>query len=114
MPPLNTYPPLQRQVFSLYRRALRTILTKPFQERATWRLYWRWSFRTKAASVTRRDISAVEYLLRQGRRQVQMLAMGSVTRAGLGEEGRAWAGERGERGDYWSGKEGRVADVGKS
>ncbi|KZT56365.1 hypothetical protein CALCODRAFT_497535 [Calocera cornea HHB12733] len=109
MPPLTTYPPLQRQVFALYRRALRTIHLKPPAQRASWRRFYRFRFRTTTASVGRRDISAVEYLLRQGRRQVDGFADKGVTGVGVGEEQLRWEGERRKLRDWWSATEEQTA-----
>ena len=82
---------LQKEVLALYRRsaeiiiplcqfvefkshcrALRMVSTKPPAAQSKFRLYVRYTFRTQAASVSPRDISAIEHMLRKGRRQLEM------------------------------------------
>ncbi|KAJ7863114.1 hypothetical protein B0H14DRAFT_3862984 [Mycena olivaceomarginata] len=57
---------LQKEILNLYRRALRIPRTKPTQTRAKWDLLIRYSFRNNAASVSPRDVSAIDHLLRVG------------------------------------------------
>ncbi|KAI0372162.1 hypothetical protein BV20DRAFT_940170 [Pilatotrama ljubarskyi] len=63
---------LQREVLSLYRRALRMVNTKPPSSQPKFRLFVRYSFKTQATAVSPRDISTIEHLLRRGRRQIEM------------------------------------------
>ncbi|KAH9891649.1 hypothetical protein C8Q73DRAFT_81518 [Cubamyces lactineus] len=63
---------LQREVLSLYRRALRMVNTKPPAAQPKFRLFVRYSFKTQAAAVSPRDVSTIEHLLRRGRRQIEM------------------------------------------
>ena len=46
--------------------------TKPASVQPKFRLFVRYTFKTQAASVSPRDISAIEHLLRRGRRQLEM------------------------------------------
>ncbi|KAF7346325.1 Succinate dehydrogenase assembly factor 1, mitochondrial [Mycena sanguinolenta] len=57
---------LQKEVLNLYRRALRIPRTKPEKTRTKWDLLIRYSFRKNATSVSPRNISAIEHLLRVG------------------------------------------------
>jgi len=63
---------LQREVLALYRRALRMVSTKPPQTQPKFLLFVRYSFKTQAASVSPRDVAAIEHMLRRGRRQVEV------------------------------------------
>ncbi|KAI0720492.1 hypothetical protein C8T65DRAFT_567705 [Cerioporus squamosus] len=63
---------LQREVLALYRRALRMVNTKPAASQPRFKLYVRYTFKTQASSVSPRDISAIEHMLRKGRRQLEM------------------------------------------
>ncbi|OSD07221.1 hypothetical protein PYCCODRAFT_1463520 [Trametes coccinea BRFM310] len=63
---------LQREVLALYRRALRMVNTKPPTAQPKFRLFVRYSFKTQATSISPRNISTIEHLLRRGRRQIEM------------------------------------------
>lgn len=52
-------------------RALRVVQTKPLATRPKFRLFIRYSFKTQAKSISPRDVSAIEHLLRKGRRQLE-------------------------------------------
>ncbi|KAG2025667.1 hypothetical protein GB937_002387 [Aspergillus fischeri] len=62
---------LQREVLSLYRKCLREIRKKPSETRSNFKAYTRAEFR-KNMSVSKKDFSAIEYLLRKGNRQLEM------------------------------------------
>ncbi|EKM49519.1 uncharacterized protein PHACADRAFT_153914 [Phanerochaete carnosa HHB-10118-sp] len=62
---------LQKEVLALYRSALRMVRTKPVATRPSFRLFIRYSFKTQAESISPRDVSAIEHLLRKGRRQLE-------------------------------------------
>ncbi|OJJ47435.1 hypothetical protein ASPZODRAFT_63541 [Penicilliopsis zonata CBS 506.65] len=62
---------LQREVLSLYRKCLRTIRQKPLNARDNFRAYAREEFR-KNLSLSKKDFTAIEYLLRKGYRQLEM------------------------------------------
>ncbi|KAJ7644141.1 hypothetical protein FB45DRAFT_735560 [Roridomyces roridus] len=81
---------LQRQVLSLYRRALRIPRSKPETTRAKWDLMLRYTFRKQAGSVPPRSLSAIEHLLRAGERQVSMFEDKSVKDCWLSAEMREW------------------------
>ncbi|EPQ29194.1 uncharacterized protein PFL1_03481 [Pseudozyma flocculosa PF-1] len=63
----------QKEVLALYRKGLRCIRTKPVETRYNFTLYLRHFFRhpDMGGGLTRRDISAIEYMMRRGRRLVE-------------------------------------------
>ena len=46
--------------------------SKPPVAQPKFRLFVRYTFKTQAASISPRDIAAIEHLLRRGRRQLEM------------------------------------------
>ncbi|KAF9730705.1 hypothetical protein PMIN06_006407 [Paraphaeosphaeria minitans] len=62
---------LQRDVLSLYRRCLRAARAKPVTNRGHFQALARNEFH-KHRAVDKKDFSAIEYLLRRGRRQLEM------------------------------------------
>ncbi|KAL4808570.1 complex 1 protein-domain-containing protein [Aspergillus recurvatus] len=62
---------LQREVLSLYRKCLREIRKKPIESRNNFKSYARAEFE-KHISISKKDFSAIEYLLRKGSRQLEM------------------------------------------
>ncbi|PCH40096.1 hypothetical protein WOLCODRAFT_67728 [Wolfiporia cocos MD-104 SS10] len=94
------YSGLQREVFSLYRRALRMAHTKPAASRPKFELFVRYTFRTRAACVSPRDVAAIEYLLRRGRRQMEMYEDSKVRDCWVSAEMLQWGEQnRGRRAD---------------
>ncbi|TDL17870.1 hypothetical protein BD410DRAFT_753904 [Rickenella mellea] len=81
---------LQKEVLSLYRRALRLVRTKPPPTRPKFLLFIRYSFHKNARSISPRDVSAIEHLLRKGKRQIEQLEDPSVKDCWVGEEERRW------------------------
>jgi len=63
---------LQRDVLALYRRALRMVKTKPESTQPKFLLFVRYNFHHNATSVSPRDVSVIEHLLRVGTRQLEM------------------------------------------
>ncbi|KIY46508.1 hypothetical protein FISHEDRAFT_75534 [Fistulina hepatica ATCC 64428] len=61
---------LQKDVLALYRRALRMARTKPVSAQPKFTLFVRYTFRTTSSSVSARDLTAIEHLLRKGKRQL--------------------------------------------
>ncbi|THU87046.1 hypothetical protein K435DRAFT_356690 [Dendrothele bispora CBS 962.96] len=59
---------LQKEVLNLYRRALRMVKTKPASKQHKFSLFVRYTFRTNASSVSPRNVSTIEHLLRKGKR----------------------------------------------
>ncbi|KAJ6003381.1 hypothetical protein N7451_005928 [Penicillium sp. IBT 35674x] len=64
---------LQREVLSLYRQCFREIRKKPIESRNNFKNYARAEFQ-KHLSVSKKDFSTIEYLLRKGQRQLEMYA----------------------------------------
>ncbi|PGG96635.1 hypothetical protein AJ79_09508 [Helicocarpus griseus UAMH5409] len=64
---------LQREVLALYRHALREIRKKPKESQDNFRQFARNEFR-KNIDISKKDFAAIEYLLRRGRRQIEMYA----------------------------------------
>ncbi|KAJ5224139.1 hypothetical protein N7468_008681 [Penicillium chermesinum] len=64
---------LQREVLSLYRQCLRHIRQKPEESRGNFKRFARAEFQ-KNLSVSKKDFSTIEYLLRRGRRQLETYA----------------------------------------
>ncbi|KAL1879917.1 hypothetical protein VTK73DRAFT_6613 [Phialemonium thermophilum] len=62
---------LQREVLSLYRQCLRESRKKPEATRSHFEAFARAEF-DKHMAVDKRDFAAVEFLLRKGRRQLEV------------------------------------------
>ncbi|KAI0632126.1 hypothetical protein C8Q77DRAFT_1123937 [Trametes polyzona] len=84
---------LQRDVLALYRRALRMVNSKPPAAQPKFRLFVRYSFKTQANAISPRDISAIEHLLRRGKRQIEMYEDPNVRDCWVSREMVEW-GER--------------------
>ncbi|VDC00755.1 unnamed protein product [Peniophora sp. CBMAI 1063] len=82
---------LQREVLALYRKALRMTRTKPPTTRPKFELFVRHAFRTSASSVSPRELTTIEYLLRRGGRQLEMFESADVRDVTLSQEMQAWA-----------------------
>ncbi|KAJ6559191.1 hypothetical protein DFH09DRAFT_522114 [Mycena vulgaris] len=81
---------LQKDVLSLYRRALRIPRSKPAPTRPKWDLMIRYTFRKNAASASPRAVSVIEHLLRTGTRQVSMYEDSSVKDCWVSAEMQQW------------------------
>ncbi|KAK4105880.1 hypothetical protein N658DRAFT_415979 [Parathielavia hyrcaniae] len=68
---------LQRDVLALYRQCLRECRKKPEASRDNFRVFARTEFE-KNIKVDKRDFGAIEFLLRKGRRQLDMYASPGV------------------------------------
>ncbi|KAA1477538.1 hypothetical protein DENSPDRAFT_844701 [Dentipellis sp. KUC8613] len=89
---------LQKDVLLLYRRALRMVRTKPPAAQPKFLLFVRWSFKTQAASISPRDVSAIEHLLRRGRRQLETYESPTVKDCWVSQQMYDWETEdRGTR-----------------
>ncbi|GJP29331.1 hypothetical protein CLOM_g16457 [Closterium sp. NIES-68] len=77
---------IQREVFALYRRLLRAARSKPPQEAAALHAYLKSEFRRTANSVGRTEIGRIEYLLRRGEKQVELLTNPSTTGISLPQQ----------------------------
>ncbi|KDQ62286.1 hypothetical protein JAAARDRAFT_30181 [Jaapia argillacea MUCL 33604] len=85
---------LQREVLSLYRRALRMVRTKPPSTQPNFRLFVQYSFHAQS-HISPRNVSAIEHLLRKGKRQIEMYEGSGVKDCWVSEEMREW--EKGRR-----------------
>ncbi|KAJ3522472.1 hypothetical protein NM688_g8869 [Phlebia brevispora] len=93
----HVYSGLQKDVFALYRRALRMAHTKPASTQDKFRLFVRYTFRTQASSVSPRDVAAIEHLLRKGRRQLETYEDDKVRDCWVSTEMREWEAREGRR-----------------
>ncbi|KAK0464314.1 uncharacterized protein EV420DRAFT_1036615 [Desarmillaria tabescens] len=84
----------QREVLSLYRRALRMVQTKPPSTRAKFLLFVRYNFHQNATNVSPRQVSVIEHLMRQGRKQIEMYEDPSVKDCWVSKEMREWNEQR--------------------
>lgn len=71
-------------------RALRVVRTKPIHTRPKFLLTIRHAFRATPSWVSARDFETVEFLLRRGRRQVEMWEDVNVRDCWVSEEMREW------------------------
>lgn len=95
MTPSRVLSGIQRDVFSLYRRVLRqalhkdrssttsSVLSALLKQTDTMTQYAAQEFRRQATSVARSDFKRIEYLLRQGDKQLKLLNMPGVRRVVL-------------------------------
>lgn len=102
---------LQKDVLSLYRRfaaicttiisqfksaficfysALRMVKTKPPSTQEKFSLYIRYNFRMNASNISPRDVSAIEHLIRKGKRQLEMYEQSSVKDIWISEDMQNW------------------------
>ncbi|GBE84949.1 hypothetical protein BKA93DRAFT_734885 [Sparassis latifolia] len=82
---------LQKEVLALYRRALRMVNTKPPRVRPKFLLFVRYSFKTQASAMSPRDVSAIEHMLRRGRRQLDVYEDSKVRDCWVSEEMLRWS-----------------------
>ncbi|KAG7292648.1 hypothetical protein NEMBOFW57_002684 [Staphylotrichum longicolle] len=68
---------LQKEVLSLYRNCLRECRKKPEASRKNFQVFARTEFE-KNIKIDKRDFGAIEFLLRKGRRQLDMYASPGV------------------------------------
>lgn len=72
------------------------VRTKPPSSRDNFRLFVRYNFKTQAATGSPRNIGVVEYLIRRGKRQLDMYENPAVKDCWVSQEMRDWeAQERG-------------------
>ncbi len=71
--------------------------TKPPTTQDKFRLFVRYTFRNQAASVSSRDVAAIEHLIRKGRRQVETYEDAKVRDCWVSAEMRAWESTKGGR-----------------
>ncbi|KAI0297647.1 hypothetical protein BC826DRAFT_951480 [Russula brevipes] len=88
-----THSGLQKEVFALYRRALRMVRTKPPSSRDKFRLFVRYNFKTQAAAVPHRSVSTIEHLIRRGQRQLETYGNPAVRDCWVSQEMYDWKAE---------------------
>ncbi|KAF8073693.1 hypothetical protein FPV67DRAFT_1478939 [Lyophyllum atratum] len=81
---------LQKEVLALYRRALRMVHSKPLHTRPKFLLFVRYAFRTNASTISPRNVSAIEHLLRKGKRQIEIYEDNAVTDCWVSGQMLAW------------------------
>ncbi|CAL1713127.1 unnamed protein product [Somion occarium] len=81
---------LQKEILALYRRALRMVRTKPPPTQEKFRLFVRYAFKTQATALSPRDVSAIEHLLRKGRRQLETYEDSQVRDCWVSKEMYEW------------------------
>ncbi|KAF9026104.1 hypothetical protein BDZ89DRAFT_1016381 [Hymenopellis radicata] len=81
---------LQKDVLGLYRRALRMVRTKPPSTRPKFLLFVRYTFHHNATTVSPRNLSVIEHLLRQGKKQLEMYEDASVKDCWVSNEMTTW------------------------
>ncbi|CAE6413025.1 unnamed protein product [Rhizoctonia solani] len=75
---------LQKEVLGLYRRALRMARSKPAHSRENFNILVQYEFRVRGA-VSGRDVGTIEYLVRHGKKRLDMLE-DAVNKAGFTDE----------------------------
>ncbi|KAI6044809.1 hypothetical protein EDC04DRAFT_2560824 [Pisolithus marmoratus] len=85
---------LQREVLALYRRALRMVRTKPLHAQDRFSLFVRYTFHVQASAVSPRKVSAIEHLLRRGRRQIELYENPSIRDCHISQDMRDWEQSR--------------------
>lgn len=73
------------------------VRTKPLDTRPKFRLFVRYSFKTQTESISPRDVSAIEHLLRKGRRQLETYEDAGVRDIWVSNTMREWEEEGGRR-----------------
>lgn len=76
------------------------VQTKPLAARAKFRLFVRYTFKTQAQSLSPRDVSAIEHLLRKGRRQLETYEDSGVRDIWVSNAMREWEEQEGGRRNY--------------
>ncbi|KIO06177.1 hypothetical protein M404DRAFT_139724 [Pisolithus tinctorius Marx 270] len=85
---------LQKEVLALYRRALRMVRTKPPHTQDKFSLLVRYMFHVQASAVSPRKVSAIEHLLRRGRRQIELYENPSIRDCHISQDMRDWEQSR--------------------
>ncbi|ELU37667.1 hypothetical protein AG1IA_08304 [Rhizoctonia solani AG-1 IA] len=84
---------LQKEVLGLYRRALRMVQSKPLGARENFTILVQYEFRVRGA-VSARDVGTIEYLIRRGKKRVEMLEDPGVKECWVSGEMRDWYSRR--------------------
>ncbi|GAA5985477.1 hypothetical protein JCM10908_006990 [Rhodotorula pacifica] len=80
MSPTRRLTGLQREVLQLYKRALAMVSSKPFEHRIAWYTFVSNQFRHPdiGGGLRKRDVAAIEHLLRRGHKMVDQYGQASV------------------------------------
>ncbi|KXJ95550.1 complex 1 protein-domain-containing protein [Microdochium bolleyi] len=68
---------LQKEVLALYRHCLRASRQKPAATQPHFKAYARAEF-DKSISISKKDFAAVEFLVRKGRRQLELYSQPNI------------------------------------
>ncbi|KAF3929088.1 hypothetical protein ABW20_dc0106377 [Dactylellina cionopaga] len=74
---------IQREVLSLYRSCLRAVYRKPADSRNLFKTFVSQEFQKYALEVDRKDFDTIEFLLRKGRRQLEVYGDPNIKRMTL-------------------------------
>ncbi|KAI8806076.1 hypothetical protein BJ742DRAFT_375649 [Cladochytrium replicatum] len=69
---------LQREVLEFYKKCLRAALGKPENSRPHFVAFVRQEFRGHAKTIEVKDFNTIEYMLRRGKKQLEILGGSSV------------------------------------
>ncbi|TFL01841.1 hypothetical protein BDV98DRAFT_529805 [Pterulicium gracile] len=86
---------IQEEVLNLYRRALRLVTKKPVENQHRFLLFIRYTFRTQAQTVRKRDMAAIEHLVRKGTRTLDMYEDPAVKDCHVSDTMRQWEKDKG-------------------
>ncbi|KAG6336052.1 hypothetical protein ID866_3025 [Astraeus odoratus] len=78
------------------------VRTKPPHTQDKFSLFVRYTFRTQASVVSPRNISAIEHLLRRGRRQIELYENPSIKDCHISRDMRDWEQRRRTHSDLTS------------
>ncbi|GAA5820829.1 hypothetical protein JCM11251_001832 [Rhodosporidiobolus azoricus] len=96
---------LTRQIFSMYKRSLKMVQSKPPESRPAWFAFVQHQFRhpSLGGGLKRKDVSAIEHLLRRGEKMLDSYESPTVKSVGVPDE--AWQFPQG-----WVAKGGKGVD----
>ncbi|TFK24966.1 hypothetical protein FA15DRAFT_640420 [Coprinopsis marcescibilis] len=85
---------LQKEVLALYKRALRMVRAKPATSQPKFLLHVQYNFHKNAESISPRNVSAIEHLIRKGTRQIEMFEDPAVKDCWVSREMFDWKASR--------------------
>ncbi|GAA5886499.1 hypothetical protein JCM16303_001432 [Sporobolomyces ruberrimus] len=83
---------LQKQIFSLYKRSLEMVRSKPVDKRPAFYNFVMHQFRDPSAGggLKRKDVQSIEYLIRKGEKQLESYSSSGVKNVVLPHGSREW------------------------
>ncbi|GAA5939985.1 Sdh6p [Sporobolomyces koalae] len=83
---------LQRQIYSLYKRSLEMVRSKPIDKRPAFYKYVVHQFRhpSLGGGLKRKDVQSIEYLLRKGEKQLESYSSSGVKNVVLPQDTEDW------------------------